>query len=247
MQRRLIYKIYTVSLVFTLLVTNVAVAESSTEKSWLKNSPQLLAGQWNPWLLPEVAEKEADFQCPADWRTQGNSAGTQQQGQPPEFKKRLSGRFVTPGILQSLKQQQIQTQMTPSTEHYRQSRSRQRMPQQPVTRLPGNGYNYGQPSSGGMGTANPLYDVPAVSPWGSGPDVIYRGGSIPGALPDSSPWVPNEAVGGLLPMPVSPFAGNASKDELNSINSGNAEIDNIERRRDNNVFNPYTFIPNRSW
>ena len=247
MQRRLIYKIYTGSLVFTLLVTNVATADSGTEKSWLKNSPQLLAGQWNPWLLPEVAEEEADFQCPADWRTQGNSAGTQQQGQPPEFKKRLSGRFVTPGILQSLKQQQIQTQMTPSTEHYRQLRSRQRMPQQPVTRLPGNSYNYGQPSSGGMGTANPLYDVPAVSPWGSGSDVIYRGGSFTGALPDSSPWVPNEAVGGLLPMPVSPFAGNASKDELNSINSGNAEIDNIERRRDNNVFNPYTFIPNRSW
>jgi hypothetical protein len=48
-------------------------------------------------------------------------------------------------------------------------------------------------------------------------------------------------------MPVSPFVGNASEDELNSVNSDNAEIDNIERRRDNNVFNPYTFIPNRSW
>ncbi len=157
---------------FGLLITNAAVADSYTEKLMLKHSAQLLAGQWNPWVLPEVPEKTMGFQCPAEWQSeqsQDGTAGTQGQGRAPEFKKRLSGRFVTPDILESLKQQQIQTQMTPSNESYRQLR-----PQQPVTRLPEKSY-YGNPAYG-MGSANPLYDVPTVSPWGSGSDVIYRGG-----------------------------------------------------------------------
>ena len=257
MQRRLIDKIYTGSLVFSLFITNAAVADSYTEKLMLKHSPQLLAGQWNPWLLPEVPEKKTDFQCPADWQSeqsQDGSAGRQGQGQAPEFKKRLSGRFVTPGILESLKQQQIQTQMTPSYESYRQRpqqrKPQQRMQQQPVTRLPENRNYYGEPSYG-MGSANPLYDVPTVSPWGSGSDVIYRGGSFPGALPGSSPWVPNEAIGGLPPIHVPPFGGSSNWGELNSTGSDNAEADNTEKRLDNynnnNVFNPFTFVPNKSW
>ena len=252
MQRRLIYKIYTGSLLFSLLTTNATAADNDSEKSLLKYSPQLLAGQWNPWLLPEVPEKTTDLQCPADWQSEqsnDNPAGTQGRGQNPEFKKRLSGRFVTPGILESLKQQQIQTQMTPHNGSYRQLRTR-RQAQRPVKRMPSRNY-YGEPSYG-MGPANPLYDVPAVSPWGSGPDVIYQGGSFPGALPDSSPWVPNEAIGGLPPIHVPPFEGSSNWGELNSTGSNNAEAENTEaenteRRIDNNVFNPFTFIPNKSW
>ena len=254
MQRRIIDKIYTGSLMFALLITNVAVAGSYTEKLMLKHSSRLLAGQWNPWLLPEAPEKTMGFQCPAEWQSeqsQDGTAGTQGQGRVPEFKKRLSGRFVTPDILESLKQQQIQTQMTPSNESYRQSRPQQRMLQQPVTRLPEKSY-YGNPNYG-MGSANPLYDVPTVSPWGSGPEVIYRGGSFPGALPDSSPWVPNEAIGGLPPIHVPPFEGSSGWGEFNNTGSNNTgsnntEADNTERRIDNNnVFNPFTFVPNRSW
>ncbi len=258
MQRHLIYKIVTGSLMFSLLMTNVVIADvvtsdSDSEKSLLKSSPQLIAGQWNPWILPEVPEKTMGFQCPADWQSeqpQGGSAGTQGRGQAPEFKKRLSGRFVTPGILESLKQQQIQTQMTPSYESYPRLRSRQQMAQQPLTRLPEKRYYNGEPSYG-MGPANPLYDAPAVSPWGGGPDVIYRGQSFPdsfsGVLPDSSPWVPNEAIGGLPPIHIPPFAGSSNWPELNSTDSNNTEADNIGKRKDNNVFNPFTFAPNRSW
>jgi len=258
MQRRLIYKIVIGCLMFSLLTINAVMADSGTEKSLLKYSPQLIAGQWNPWILPEVPEKTMGFQCPADWQNeqpQGGSAGTQGQGQSPEFKKRLSGRFVTPGILESLKQQQIQTQMTPAYEPYRQLRPRQQMPQQqmqqqPVSRLPGSNYYYGEPSYG-MGSVNPLFDAPAVSPWGSGPDIIYRGQSFPesfsGVMPDSSPWVPNEAIGGLPPIHVPPFAGSSNWRELNSTDSNNAEAENIERRIENNVFNPFTFAPSRSW
>ena len=253
MQRRLIYKIVTGSLLFSLLMTNLATAGSGTEKSLLKHSPQLLAGQWNPWILPEVPEKTMGFQCPADSQSEqyyGKPTGTREQGQPLEFKNRLSGRFVTPGILESLKQQQIQMQITPRYEPYSQLRPRQRMPQQPMKNLPEKNYYYGEPSYG-MGSVNPLFDAPAVSPWGSGPDIIYRGQSFPesfsGVMPDSSPWVPNEAIGGLPPIHVPPFAGSSNWRELNSTNSNNAEAENIERRIENNVFNPFTFAPSRSW
>jgi hypothetical protein len=258
MQRRLIYKIYAGSLMFSLLMANAATAGSGTEKSLLKQSPQLLAGQWNPWVLPEVPEKTMGFQCPADSQSEqyyGKPMGAQERGQPREFKKRLSGRFVTPGILESLKQQQIQTQMTPSYEPYRQLRPQQRMPQQrmqqqPVTRSAEKNYYYGEPSYG-MGSVNPLFDAPAVSPWGNGPDIIYRGQSFPesfsGVMPDSSPWVPNEAIGGLPPIHVPPFAGSSNWRELNSTDSNNVEAENTERRIENNVFNPFTFAPSRSW
>ena len=98
-----------------------------------------------------------------------------------------------------------------------------------------------------MGYTNPIYDVPAVSPWGSGADVIYQGGSFPGALPDSSPWVPNEAIGGLPPIHVPPFEGGSNWGKLNNTGSNNAEAEYGERQKDNNVFNPFTFVPNRSW
>ena len=258
MRRRLIYKIYAGSLLISLLMSNLATAGSGIEKSLLKHSPQLLAGQWNPWALPEVPENTMGFQCPADSQSEqpygkpsyGKPMGTQEQGRPIEFKQHLGGRFVTPGILESLKQQQIQTQMTPAYEPHRQLRPRQRMQQQPVTRSAEKNYYYGEPSYG-MGTVNPLFDAPAVSPWGSGPDVIYRGQSFPdsfsGVLPDSSPWVPNEAIGGLPPIHVPPFEAGSNWRELNSAGSNNAEAENIEKRTENNVFNPFTFAPSRSW
>lgn len=258
MQRRLIYKIYTGSLVFGLLMTNAMTAYSDSEKALLKYSPRLLAGQWNPWALPEVPQQAMSFQCPVDEQSQqfqDKSVTTQEQDQNLEFRKYQSGRFVSPSILESLKQQQIQTQMTPNNGRYSQLRSRQQRQQRPVTRLPEKRY-YAEPSYG-MGSTNPLYDAPAVSPWGSAPDVIYQGGSFPdsfsGALSGvSSPWVPSEAVGGLPPIHVPPFNAGSNWKELKNTDLNNAETGNVEagiteKRIDNNVFNPFAFKSNRSW
>ncbi|RKZ57091.1 MAG: hypothetical protein DRQ44_16140 [Gammaproteobacteria bacterium] len=99
---------------------------------------------------------------------------------------RRGSRFVTSEILESLKQQQIQTQLMP------ENKQRPLLTRQSIQ-------NYGYPSSG-MGYTNPLYDTPAVSPWASGSDVLYGG--------TSSPFVPKEATGGLSPIHIPPFANN---------------------------------------
>ena len=65
---------------------------------------------------------------------------------------------------------------------------------------------------------NPVYDTPAVSPWGSGLDTLYRGNSFP--------WVPSEAIGGISPMPMTTFGeGGSSPDS-----------DKAENRKENRVF-----------
>ena len=132
----------------------------------------------------------------------------QYQGRQIEKHKR-GFRFVTPETLESLKQQQIQTQLMT------ENNQRPLMPRQPVQ-------NYGNPSSG-MGFTNPLYDTPAVSPWSSGSDILYGGGS--------SPFVPKEAIGGLSPIHIPPFANSNGVYE-----SGNTNI-----LKETNVFNPFNF------
>ena len=130
----------------------------------------------------------------------------QYQGRHIEKNNRGYG-FVTPEILESLKQQQIQTQLMT------ENNQRPLMPRQPVQ-------NYVNPSSG-MGFTNPLYDTPAVSPWGSGSDILYSG--------EPSPYVPKEAIGGLSPIHIPPFANNNGVHE-----SGNTNI-----LKETNVFNPF--------
>jgi hypothetical protein len=132
------------------------------------------------------------------------------QYQDRQIEKHKRGfRFVTPETLESLKQQQIQTQLMT------ENNQRPLIPRQPVQ-------NYGYPPSG-TGFTNPLYDTPAVSPWSSGSDILHGG--------ESSPFVPKEAIGGLSPFHIPPFADNNGVYE-----SGNTNI-----LKETNVFNPFNF------
>lgn len=204
MQHRMINK-FTVSLVFSLL-TSITVSAAA-------------AGSANPWALPPSPEKPQNFQRPpqhAEHRYQENQTNIQYPG----------FRFVTPEILESLKQQQMQTQQVPGSYNYqnRQYRQPQSTPPQLMSGPPVPGY-YGFQSPG-MGFANPLYDTPAVSPWGNGTDMLYRGGSFPG--------VPDAAIGGIPPMNVSPFTGN----------NENGQAESAGEQYQNKVFNPFTFGSN---
>lgn len=202
MQHRMINNKLSVSLVFSFLATLAAsaVAENSG----------------NPWALPQPPEKAPVFQRAPQYG--------QQQYQDDQTNIQYPGyRFVTPEILKSLKQQQMQTQQVPQNNPYGQYR-RQPAPQQLMSE-PAVPEYYGAPSTP-MGFVNPLYDTPAVSPWGSGPDVTYQG--------ESFPWVPDAAIGGIPPMNISPFIGN---NEKNAVESGGEQ-------NQPNVFNPFTFGPN---
>jgi hypothetical protein len=117
-----------------------------------------------------------------------------QNSQVEKYKRDF--RFVTPEILESLKHQQIQTQLMT------ENKQPPLLPRQSTQ-------NYAHPSSG-MGFTNPLYDTPAVSPWSSGSDILYGG--------ESSPLVPKEATGGLSPFHIPPFAKNNGVYESGNTN-----------------------------
>jgi len=220
MQHRMINNKFTLSLVLSLLATLTTSA--------------MAGNSGNPWALPQAPEKVPDFQRPMHYGQQPYQ-DDQTDIQYPGF------RFVTPEILESLKQQQIQTQQVPDNNPYRQYRAQPRRPQPPPAQQfmyePPVQQYYGFPSIG-TGFSNPLYDAPAVSPWGSGPDVIYRG--------ESFPWVPDAAIGGIPPMNVAPFTDSdggsdwsdgGDRDETGAAEPGRAPVRN-------NVFNPFTFGPN---
>lgn len=114
--------------------------------------------------------------------------------------------FVTPETLESLKQQQTQTQLMPGSEQH------QRFMQQTYGQR-----QYAYPSYG-TGYSDPLYNTPAVSPWGGTPDILYRGNSFP--------WVPDAAIGGLPPIHVPPLGDPAGTE-----------------RQEYNVFNPFSLVP----
>ena len=230
MQYRVTYNKFTVHLVLSLFVTITmsAHAENSRYQPLPDYSLPLAGGQSNPWALPQEPEHTQGFQrSPRDRERQ-------YQGGRAETPRYRGYRFVTPEILESLKRQQMQTQQVPSdfpNQHYSAPRTMppqymppQYMPPQYMPGRPGQGY-YDYPS-GGMGSSNPLFDVPSVSPWGSGPDVLYRG--------ESFPWLPDAAIGGIPPIHVQPF------DE----NSKSRESDDGLKPKGSNVFNPFTFGPN---
>lgn len=207
MQHRMINNKFSVSLVFSLLATLAVSA--------------VAGNSGNPWALPPAPETPALFQAPG---FQHAPQYGHQQYQDDQTNIQYPGyRFVTPEILNSLKQQQMQTQQVPGNFPYRQYR-RQSTPQQLMSEPPVQGY-YGL-SPAPTGFTNPLYDTPAVSPWGSGPDVIYRG--------ESFPWVPDAAIGGIPPMNVSPFINN----------NGQGAVESGSGQNQPNVFNPFTFGPN---
>lgn len=182
-----------------------------------QNSRQFMRSQVNPWQLPQETVRVPGFERLPKYQNQPYQSD-QQAGQYQNNQNQM-GRFVTPEILESLKRQQMQTQQMPGN---KQQYQRQAIPYQPVM----DGYGG---SSYGMNNFSPLYDEPAVSPWGNGSDVLYRGESFPGSAPGAFPWVPNEAMGGLPPMHVPAFG----------------ESDNVDVQNPDNVFNPFNFMPNR--
>jgi len=107
-------------------------------------------------------------------------------------------RFVTPEILESLKQQQSHNQMAPENEQTLKSRRSIQ--------------SYRYPSLG-MNYTNPLYDTPAVSPWSTDSNLLYSS--------DSFPMAPKEAIGGFSPFQVMPFSDMNGADEAGNSNSFN--------------------------
>ena len=232
----------------------------------------------NPWALPQAPVSD-DLQQPDE------QLDRKQPSLPPASQPKV-WRFVTPEILDSIKHQQMQMQMmpgqiVPGQRRIEPSGSCPVLPEakpalQPpfvpgLGLMPQSSYYSGQPTMPlqmpavspsampqGMNNTNPAYDSPAVSPWGQGADVLYRGESLPNSLPgavpstlegqfpgmsqQAFPWVPNEAFGGLLPIPVSPTIRDSYKREGQPGFDESADK-KVEKSNVENVFNPYTFLP----
>ena len=142
-------------------------------------SQQLAAvrGNTSIWAVPQTPDNTSSFQ--QRYQFQGQQyQGRQRQQTNQNF------RFVTPEILESLKQQQTQNQLTPENKQPLK-------PQQSIQ-------NYNYPALA-MGLTNPLYDTPAVSPWSSGSDNLYGG--------ESFPLDSKEAIGRFSPFQIMPFGG----------------------------------------
>ena len=163
-------------------------------------------GYSNPWALPPKRPSKQD-------ETHWPEHHGHQQPQAFELQTPRSERFVTPEILQSLKQQQTQTQQVmPLQQNENRNYYSNQRPQ------------YGAPSYG-MGYSPQGYDVPMASPWAEGLELFQQGQSLP--------MVPDAAIGGIPPMQT-PIFGDDSFDGI---------YDYGDQHKDN-VFNPYTFIPN---
>jgi hypothetical protein len=260
MQRRRIYNNYSLSGVFSLLMMMTVSAMAQNSDSYYTSPPD--ERLVNPWLLPQAPIERplqvpgqapgqtyggySEYQVSPGYDQQDVRRKTRGQSQQDTIWQNPHDQFVTPDILESLKQQQRMYQTMPGNQPRMNDRrwpqsqpymnmdmtmNGSRQPQaQPFmqmplnSRLPGQGI-YSAPSYG-AGGANPLYDTPAVSPWGNGPDVLYRGESLP--------MVPSEALGGFPPMHVPSFGMNTYKNTGSDVPVGADE---------SNVFNPFTFLP----
>ena len=184
------YNKFTIGLAYSLMmmiIVSTAIADSPISQYSLRT----IGEHSNPWALPQTPNSASGFQqMPNTW-------GQQYQGSKIE-KYNRGYRFVTPEILESLKQQQSQNQMTPED---KQPLKSQRSIQ-----------NYSYPSLG-MGYTNPLYGTPTVSPWSTDSNLLNSG--------DSFPMAPKEAIGGFSPFQVMPFSDMNGADE-----SGNSNIFN---------------------
>ena len=228
-----------------IVFVSVTAGDAVADRLASQYRVQQVSEQSNPWQLPQKQQNQNGLQPGSQQAPYGNYQQYQAQPQQNRNSGRQSqslhqwqpqaDRFVSPEFLDSLKQQQRHYQVSPESQRYHQPRPPQFMQVPPGAGTPG----YGLPGSGaygsgaysypkyGAGSANPLYDTPAVSPWGSGPDVLYRG--------ESFPMIPNEALGGFPPMHVPSFGmNNYKKDEAGDL----FETD------DSGVFNPFTFLPN---
>lgn len=203
-----------------IMVTSAIAANVAVDSEYSHYPGLRVAGQSNPWALPQTQQNNFDFrsgfqQQPYDYYQQYRPA---HQWQPQ------TDRFVTPEFLESLKQQQKQHQLMPENQQYQQPVPRQFMQKQSGAGLSGQ-ETYRYPSYD-AGSVNPLYDASVVSPWGEGADVLYRG--------ELFPMLPSEAPGGFSPMHVPSFGMNKYKNSESGEPVGADEY---------NVFNPFTFLP----
>ena len=164
MQYCIIYKSFAGVWLFSLLMIMSLTAVSDGYNN--QYSLQLTGGQSNPWALPQAAENHPGYQQPQRYQYQPN------QGGPHQNRAFQADRFVTPEFLESLKQQQTQMQLMPEG-----GRTPQIAPEQLKLKRPRSGLLPGTGSftypSYGTGNIDPLYDMPAVtpwSPWGIGQD-----------------------------------------------------------------------------
>ncbi|MDT8283365.1 MAG: hypothetical protein RQ982_11250 [Gammaproteobacteria bacterium] len=236
MQCRIIDNKVTTNLLVGLLlaVTSVAFADDSIRKGQTYEV-MLAENQSNPWALPSVSdEQQPEFNHPAPdlyYQYPDNEKTTTDKfrsynsrpnhnSRPNQFRPGMGSRFVTPEILESLKQQQTrQQEVRPhSPDYYKNTRR----------------YNSNPQSN--LGYVNPLYDVPAVSPWGNGLGLLYRGTDLP--------WMPDAALDGIPPIPVSPYVENETGQYKNQTTE---PVENASEPKQDTLFNPFTFVPNRRW
>ncbi len=244
MQYPIIHKIITRNMVTGLLmvVAVVMTTNSFASKLFHQYSVRQVAEQANPWALPQASGGFMKPQQPPPYRWQSKAQHKQQDGN--RFNSQRMGQFVTPGYLESLRQQQMHMQAVPRMQaapqmrqhrplmHKRLPATKGFLPQQ-MWLLPPEHRSSGFPAQG-MGNVNPLYNVPAVSPWANSSSLIHRGDPTPdtlsGGFSELSPWMPkmpNEALGGLPPMHIPLLWG------------GSESGQNVEDK----VFNPFTFLP----
>lgn len=182
---------------------------------------RLIGGGTNPWALPEVDEKSKYYLF---------------RGRSEPAREHQGSRFVTPEILESLKQQQMLYQQSPGGEQNLRPGPYQPGPYQSVPRrtlpdhsMPGQfmpappGYGLSVPGSSMYAppTSNMLdqrgYGLPSdgmsySNPMLDVPSVSPWGSPSWGNTSDllqrggAFPWMPDAAVGGLPPIHVQPFA-----------------------------------------
>lgn len=235
MQRRIINNKVTTNLLIGLLVavTSTVFADDSIRKGQAYEI--MLAGnQSNPWALPPVPDepqpefrqpaRDLYYQYPDNKKIPTDEFGSYND-RPNQFKPGTGSRFVTPETLESLKQQQTRQQGVRPRSQYPRSSD-----------YYSNTQRYDSYPQSGMGYTNPLYDVPAVSPWGNGSDVLYRGTELPS--------IPDAALGGIPPIHTSPYIEN---DGGLYRNEATQPAENASKPKRDTLFNPFTFAPYGNW
>jgi hypothetical protein len=219
MQHRIIFNKFTgIWVISSLMFISTAVvaggyySQQYPRYSQQSSSAQSDHRQTNPWLLPEKKQSNLEFQQCPDYQGQQYTDSQQSQNDQHTGQQKQGFGFVTPAILESLKQQQSKYQEMPGSDRSQQSRSRQ----------PSRGY-YGN-SPYGMGYSTPIFGAPGYSPWGGGPDLLYRG--------EEYPWPPDAGVEGVAPVPS--YDENSQPDDSN----------NTENQPTYQVFDPFTLLPN---
>ena len=138
MQHRIINNKISGSGVFSLLMVmaTTVIADSNNSQVLPQYSPRVIAGQSNPWLsnqkqpdsqgsntqqsnpwsVPERPGDHPAMQPLPEYRSQQYQGNQYQRNQID--RQNQGYRFVTPAILESLKQQQRQTQMMQRTQQH---------------------------------------------------------------------------------------------------------------------------------